>query len=562
MSSLSQSLNIGRSALTSQQRAIATTGHNIANQHTDGFSRQKVKTVAEMPHPTGAGGGVRPAEVTRTFDKFIQRKIIQEQPKNAIFDTRENFLQKIEVVFNEIDGTGLRKNLDEFWDSWNLLANQPESDAARAKVKDRGDNLSDRFRLMSQELQSIRSEANARVAGIVAKVNSIAEQIAELNRQIFNQEIGKGHANDSRDERNLLLEKLASLVNTNWFENDRGEVNVNIGKGWTLVDGRKTFLLHPSMSGGELGMYKVEGRGNNEYRQDLTHSLRSGELKEVLEVRDKMIVDYMHKLDDMAFGLSHQVNKLHATGTGLNSATNMMKSSYGLRPDAQDQPLPFLKDGVFQLHLTDEDNDILETYEIEIQAGVDSIKDIVNRINQTVQNPGLLQASMEEDGSVVIRTGSDRKFIFGVDDTEITLIMGFNNFFETLNGASDIRLSDRVMENPNNISSGRDMVPGDNQVAMAITKLQTQPTMKDNTMTFDEFYNGILADVGLKIQRNQTDKTHQDNMLDQFKQIRSSISSVNADEEMTNLVQHQKAYEASAKFLGTVDEMMATVIQM
>jgi len=224
--------------------------------------------------------------------------------------------------------------------------------------------------------------------------------------------------------------------------------------------------------------------------------------------------------------------------------------------------MPFLQDGVFQLHLVDRDNSILETYEIEVQAGVDSLEDIVKRINQTVNDPNLLAASIGEDGSMFLESGQPRRFIFGDDQTAITQVMGFNSFFETLKGAADLRISPRILEDPNAISTGRDLIPGDNQVALAIAKLQNQPTMRDETVTFGEYYNSILGDIGLKVQRNQVEKAQQDNMVQQFREIRSSISAVNMDEELADMIQHQKAYEASARYVSTVDEMMQTLINM
>ena len=224
--------------------------------------------------------------------------------------------------------------------------------------------------------------------------------------------------------------------------------------------------------------------------------------------------------------------------------------------------MPFLKDGIFQLHLVDRENEFVETYEIEIQAGRDTLNDIVQRINQTVNAPELLYASVEEDGSMFIQTGTDYKFIFGDDKTDLTQVLGFNSFFETLKGAADLRLSDRIMLDPNTISTGRDLYPGDNRVALGIAKLQTDPHMRNDTMTFDEFYNTILADLGLRIQRNQTEKAQQDSLVNQFSQIRSSISGVNMDEELAKMMQYQKAYEASARFVGTVDQMMDTLVRM
>ena len=95
----------------------------------------------------------------------------------------------------------------------------------------------------------------------------------------------------------------------------------------------------------------------------------------------------------------------------------MMKSTFGLNSEALNQPLPFLKDGIFQLHLVDPHNEILETYELEIKSGVDTLPDIVKRLNKTVNDPGLLQASIEADGSMLLQSSHDYKFIFGQDQS-------------------------------------------------------------------------------------------------------------------------------------------------
>lgn len=563
MPTLNSSLNIGVRSLLTQQSGIATAGHNIANIETEGYSRQEVQTESAAVQPDGTGGGVKRGIPRRVFDRFTSRKIIQEESNSAIYDAREQFLNKIEIVFNEMDDAGLHRSLNEFWDSWSFLANEPESNVARERLVTRSDALTHRFRAMNSELRGLRTEANSRVAGVVAQVNTIVSQIADLNRQITSYELTDRTANDTRDQRQLLLENLAKLVDVQWLEGERGDMKVSVGRtGWTLVNGRHAGELRPTLHGGETGMYNVKGIGEHQYKVDLTDEFRGGELKEVLDIRDKTIVSYMQQLDDLAFELAQKVNKIHSGGTGLSSGMERAQSAYGLNPDAQSQPLPFLKDGIFQFHLLDDNEEFLATYEVELEAGRDTVHTIVERINETVNDPLYFQASVEDDGSVVFQSGGGKQFIFGDDSSDFGVVMGFNNFFETLKGAEDIHLAKRLLADPNNISTGKDLVPGDNQVALEIAKLQTKPTMQEDTMTFDEYYNGILADVGLRLQRNQVEKEHQDNLLGQFKDIRDSVSSVNMDEEVADLVQYQKAYEASAKFVSTVDEMMETVIRM
>jgi len=562
MSSLNSSLNMGQRALSINQRAMQTVGHNIANQETEGFSRQQVRSGTSAPDPTGLGGGADAQPTSRVYDKFVQRKILQENPRSEMFKSRGEFLQKIEIIFSETEGNGLHKALNEFWNSWSQLSNQPESEPARMRVKEQSDVLASRFRGMHSQLSGLRKEINGRLVATVNKVNELGQKVAELNRQIFSYEGRQRVANDMRDARNQAIEELSALVDVNSFEDPNGRTTVIIGRDWTLVEGINRYQLDGKMKGGELGMLNIDGVSTNDNRRDLTRTFREGEMAEMLRMRDDTIVEYQKNLDEIAFGLAGKVNKIHASGTGINSAAEMMKSTFGLNSAALNQPLPFLKDGIFQLHLVDPHNEILETYEIEVQAGKDTLPDIVKRLNQTVNDPELLQASIEGDGSLLLQSGTDYKFIFGEDQSSLAQVLGLNSFFDTLKGAEDIQLSGHILENTNNISTGKDLIPGDNRIALEIAKLQTRPTMRDETMTFDEYYNGVLTGMGLKIQRNNTEQAQQESMVKQFKEIRSSISSVNMDEELADMMQYQKAYEASARFINTIDKMMETVINM
>ena len=562
MSSLNSSLNMGQRALSINQRAMQTVGHNIANQETEGFSRQQVRSGTSAPDPTGLGGGADAQPTSRVYDKFVQRKILQENPRSEMFKSRGEFLQKIEIIFSETEGNGLHKALNEFWNSWSQLSNQPESEPARMRVKEQSDVLASRFRGMHSQLSGLRKEINGRLVATVNKVNELGQKVAELNRQIFSYEGRQRVANDMRDARNQAIEELSALVDVNSFEDPNGRTTVIIGRDWTLVEGINRYQLDGKMKGGELGMLNIDGVSTNDNRRDLTRTFREGEMAEMLRMRDDTIVEYQKNLDEIAFSLAGKVNKIHASGTGINSAAEMMKSTFGLNSAALNQPLPFQKDGIFQLHLVYPHNEILETYEIEVQAGKDTLPDIVKRLNQTVNDPGLLQASIEGDGSLLLQSGTDYKFIFGEDQSSLAQVLGLNSFFDTLKGAEDIQLSGHILENTNNISTGKDLIPGDNRIALEIAKLQTRPTMRDETMTFDEYYNGVLTGMGLKIQRNNTEQAQQESMVKQFKEIRSSISSVNMDEELADMMQYQKAYEASARFINTIDKMMETVINM
>ena len=95
----------------------------------------KLRSGTSAPDPTGVGGGADAQPTSRVYDKFVQRKILQENPRSGMFKSRGEFLQKIEIIFSETEGNGLHQALNEFWNSWSQLSNQPESESARMQVK-------------------------------------------------------------------------------------------------------------------------------------------------------------------------------------------------------------------------------------------------------------------------------------------------------------------------------------------------------------------------------------------------------------------------------------------
>ncbi|MEC8360292.1 MAG: flagellar basal body protein, partial [SAR324 cluster bacterium] len=133
--SLTHALNMGSRSLSAQQRGVSTAGHNIANQNTEGFSRQEVSTRAAQADPSGLGAGAEALPTKRVYDQFLQRKILQESPRSGRYGVREDALTKLEVIFDEMNNNGLRRSMNDFWDSWAQLANHPESDSARAKAR-------------------------------------------------------------------------------------------------------------------------------------------------------------------------------------------------------------------------------------------------------------------------------------------------------------------------------------------------------------------------------------------------------------------------------------------
>lgn len=560
--SLFSQLDLGKRALMAQQAGMNVAGHNIANINNEDFSRQRVQLEDQHPRKSMFGQGVNIGSVERVTDRFATQRVIAEQARLGGLSVREQTLAKLEQIFNEMETGGLRATLNEFWDAWGHLANQPESEIHRSELITKTRSLTRKLNEMGGQLRGLRTEVNGRMSLQIEQINQLAEQLAVQNTNVQRTDRGRGEASDLRDEREATLKKISKLIEINWFEDDDKLIQVTAGNGWPLVAGRRAGRLEASLKNNELGMFSLHGIDPQGISKDLTGEIREGEMAEMFRLRDETILGFVKRLDEFTTEMAYKINRLHSSGTGINSSTDSLRSSFSLKPDAQVKPLPFLRDGIFRIHLVTEDNEILETYEVELEAGRDTIRDIVDRINATVGESGLFGATLNSDGSVTLASNGVYNFIIGDDETEFSVLMGFNNFLETLRGATDITINEGLVRKSNTISTGKDLVPGDNTVALAIHDLQFKPTMQGDSITFDEFYNGMLAELGLIVQRSQTDKRNQQVIVDQFQKLRNEISSVNMDEEVADMVQFQRGFDAAAKFITTIDEMTRTIIDM
>lgn len=560
--SLFTQLDMGKRTLMAQQSGMSTVGHNIANIDNENFSRQRVDLDPQHPFRSRFGAGVDIHQVERITDRFLTKRLIAEQSRGGNAEIRENGLRRLEALFAEVEGFGLRNALNEFWAAWGRLATQPEAEIFRQDLIASGQRLATRINGLNRDFRQMRKELNGRIAERVERANQLAGQIAGLNKRIQQTDRGRGEANDLRDEREGALKELSKLIQIDWFESEDKMVKVSIGNGFPLVTGRRANSVEASFDNDEIGFFSLRGIDPKGISRDLTPHIQAGELKEFVVLRDKIVVGFIERLDELASELAFRINRLHNSGTGLNATYDRLTSSFALKPDAIAQPLPFLKDGLLSIHLVGPNNAYLETYQVELRAGEDTVQDVVNRINATVANPDLLRAAVNSDGSVTIEAQGAFDFVLGEDETDFTTIMGFNNFFENLQGARDFRINRRLVEQPNRISTGRGLLPGENSVALAINQLQFEPTMTGESITFDEFYNGMLAELGLMINRAQEELRNQRLILDQFQKLRNEVSSVNMDEEVADMVQFQRGFEAAAKFITSVDEMTRTVIDM
>lgn len=307
MSTISGILSIARTALLTHQAALEVTGHNIANAETPGYTRQDLLlgTGPERLTTYGHfGTGVRAVTVGRAREALLDQDVRAQLAPSSQSSTRRDALMRIERIFGEPSPNGLAAAFDAFWDSWSDLASNPTNAGARTVVRQRAEALVERFNTYARELQSIETTTRLQARDAVDEVNRLTDRIAAINAQIVPAESGGHTANDLRDERDRLIDRLGTLVPVTVIDRTDGSNQVMLG-GRPLVDGTGARALEIS------GNVPMEVRFAGEV--DTVRTM-GGRLGAYLELVNGDIAEIRTSLDALATALITDVNALHVTG--------------------------------------------------------------------------------------------------------------------------------------------------------------------------------------------------------------------------------------------------------
>lgn len=317
---MSISLNTALQALLAQQLGVDTTSHNISNATTAGYSRQRVTQVAiqgsyeadGMPHP---GLGVDVVDIARVRDVFVDYQVRTQLSSGAQYDAQLQSLTRVENILSEPGDAGLRAAIDQFFNAWRDLSNNPESGPARIAVIQAGQTLSLAANRLGATLVQARSEADERVRASLVEVNSLTAEIAALNRQIVPLKLSGTSVGDLEDRRDLAMDRLSQLVNITYFEADDGHVEISTG-GHPLVAGYASFAIEGIPN--PLNSNYIDVRFVSDA---IPLTVNAGEMRAYLDIRDSYVPARIADLDTLIADLIADVNTVHTAGFGLDGVT-------------------------------------------------------------------------------------------------------------------------------------------------------------------------------------------------------------------------------------------------
>jgi flagellar hook-associated protein 1 FlgK len=313
-------LRTGLSGLLAFQRAMATTGHNIANVATAGYNRQVTDLATRPPQGFGngfIGNGVDVTTVRRIFDQFSVQNLRTATSNAGLTDSVATFASEIDDILGD-SNSGIAKGLQDFFNAWQDVANNPASTPARQVLLSQAQALANRFNEMSTRLDDTANSLNAKVRSATDQINSLASELASINEDIQRASgaVGGQPPNDLLDKRDAILTQLAKLTSVSTTQDSDGALNVFIGNGQPLVLRNVAVKLQTAPSTSDPSRLDVffTGSGGS---TNITNQLTGGELGGYLQVRDQLLDPARNQFGLVAVALAQTVNSQQAAGLDL-----------------------------------------------------------------------------------------------------------------------------------------------------------------------------------------------------------------------------------------------------
>lgn len=564
---LSSSLQIGRSGLLASQAAIQVAGNNLANIATEGFHRNEIELTAvrsnEIQRGIFLGNGVQISAITRQVDAALEARL-----RNAVSDeggsrVAQDLFSEIEAIENELSDVDISTRTAELFNSFSQIANNPQDLSLRTLAVSQAETLSDFIASVRGEFLSLQKRIDDRTANAADTANDLLGRIAQLNQSIALQEGGSiTEAAGLRDQRDLFVSELAQYIDISVNEQRSGAIDIFVGS-LPIVLGNQNRGIAVTTESTPEGLTTTVRLAEDQSPLQI----RSGELGGLVEFRGVFLEDAIDTLDTYANNLIFEVNKLHSQSQGLSLLNSALGTIEVIDPTAAlNDPaaqVPFeIVNGSFQLHVTQVSTGqrVAQTIRIDLD-GIDpsndtSLEDLAAQIDAVAS----ISAIVTSDNRLQITAdGQDFEFSFSDDSTGALAALGINTFF-TGNGAADIGVNNALVDDPRNIAISRNHQAGDNSNALAIAALRDTGVAALGGLSLPAFWNRHIEDVSIRTAQ-AIDQLNADSVVKENLQVQQqAFSGVNADEETINLLNFQRAFQANARFLSVVDELLQTLI--
>ncbi len=605
------SLNIGYSGLSTSQAGIETTSHNISNANTPGYSRQRIEQKANFPihnRPSDVGAGVRVEEISRVHDEFVYTRMKGSSANVSHFEFLEKNMQEIADGFSDLDNLGIAQDLKDMYSAWSNLSENPDDESAKVVTATAMDSLAKNLNGANNRLTKMQDRLNDEFVQGIDKVNDIAKNIVALNKNINKVEnVKHQNANDLRDQRDKLELELSKLVNVSVhkgnlnnngpaLQTDSGNLyNINIA-GHNIVDGITFHPLDDSIASNKTKMTSVYITDHDYGKTDITSKIRGGKLGALVALRGdgidqvtgkathSKIQDYMDSLDSFTKAFTQTANSIYGSASQDKIVTDDLSFI-----DDDDKLLEseHFKAGSFDLVVYDNNGNKVATKPITIDESTtlnSGSNSIVSQINANTDDnkdndatndiDDLFEASVVSDPNKphVLRINpkdSNSHYTIAIEDhgTDFSGITGTNRLFSG-DDAKHVGLRSDILANPSSLKASKAPIDGNSDLAKEMVDLQYKKISFKNSdgtqseQTAEDFYRYATAQISSDAQHASINKDAAVALNKTLTEQMQSVSGVDMDQELMNLMKYQTSYQASAKIISTVDQMLNTLLNL
>ncbi len=610
------SLHIGSTGLSAAQIQISVTGQNVTNVNTEGYTRQRAvqkSALALDTIPGSIGTGTKIETVVRIHDEFVFNGLKSAYSNSQKTSYEQTILQEVVSYFPDLDDAGILDNLQKYYDAWNDFASNPNEAAQKTTLLSAANILTDNINSTSNNLQKTMDMVNDQIANLVDELNSIGKQIAQINKELAKVEANnKTQANDLRDKRDQLELRLAKMANITTFKDDLSNssfadatitdqgmnYNLNIN-GVTLIEGGNFHEIKFDAGTSQYGYGTIFYELNDETRIDMSSKITSGELGAMLDLRgrtrgsdgymkDGILSDFKDMLDTFARTLVIQTNNIYASGAHKSLASDALPEAKAATT-LQDFDHS-IKNGTFTVNVYDKNGTLMASKDLSVNpsttlddtrqgnslvddfnSNTDDNKDnnFINDVDDYFLASFSYDSKSQEGHFNITPKFADGEYYISIEDhgTNVPGALGLGKFLAGTN-AGNISVTSEIKNDSSLIIGGKTPVAGDNSMANAIVNSQNTDiefvsshngSQTATTSGYYRYFTTYMASVTESVSnKHATNEALYNNVYQEYQ----SVSGVNLDEELTNLIQFQSSYAAAAKVITTVDEMLDALLAM
>jgi flagellar hook-associated protein 1 FlgK len=564
--SLLSSIQLANNTLRAQQIGLQVTGQNIANANTPGYIREEVNFKAARTQRLGnllLGLGVQVDSIVQKSDQFLDSRLRDAISDQSSSEVEEQTYSQLEALYGELSDTDLSSSLNNFFNTISEILNQPESDAARNLAVLKGRTLADDINRLATRVGTLRKDLNDRVEKGVENVNRLLTTISQLNIRIANTEGGDLSNSDAvglRDQRNQALTELAKLIDITVTEQPSGSVTIYSSGDFLVLDDNVRELVAQQTS--DRGGTVVEPRI---LQTDFAVQFNGGEIAGLIKSRDEILGGFLDTLDGFASTLAFEFNKVFSSGQGLTGYSNItsINSVNSATVELDEAGLDLTPvNGTFDILVYNTQTNETQTTTIRVDLnglnGDSTLASVVADLN----NVSGVTATIDSQGRVALATNSkDLRIAFAKDSSGFLAAVGLNTFF-TGSTARDLSVNQDIIADPTKFAASFNGIGEDTQAAIILASFLDRPLPSQNGSTLSNLYDRMTSTIvqAATIAKSVAEgsRVFRENLSGQS----LAISGVNIDEEAIKMLRYQRVFQASAKYISALDELLSILVTL